>query len=75
MSDNPLLNLNPDDLAGMSLQNLESLEQVFSKGLIIEDRSFNVTPAAMFIFGTLKLNIEKIKITSLDTVKALFFYL
>ena len=34
MSDNPLLNLNPDDLAGMSLQNLESLEQVFSKGLI-----------------------------------------
>lgn len=34
MSDNPLLNLNPDDLAGMSLQNLESLDQVFSKGLI-----------------------------------------
>ena len=34
MSDNPLLNLNPDDLAGMSLQNLESLEQVFSKDLI-----------------------------------------
>ena len=34
MSDNPLLNLTPDDLAGMSLQNLESLEQVFSKGLI-----------------------------------------
>ena len=34
MSDNPLLNLNSDDLVGMSLQNLESLEQVFSKGLI-----------------------------------------
>lgn len=33
MSDNPLLNLNPDDLAGMSLQNLKSLEQIFCKGL------------------------------------------
>ena len=33
MQENPLSNLNPDDLAAMSLQGLETLEQVFCKGL------------------------------------------
>lgn len=33
MQENPLLNLNPEDLAAMSLQDLDSLEQVFCKGL------------------------------------------
>ncbi len=33
MQENPLSNLNPDDLTAMSLQGLETLEQVFCKGL------------------------------------------